>query len=1073
MISVKRWPKTERTKKGIYAMGNHMQKAKDFRIRAIFGIVSITLIIISFSIFTGIFFVRSSIETFQEADLMFIADHFTRGLVIVGLATLLLSCIAAVIASGFISRPFVEIAKSEKRFGTMLNATPLICNLWSKNYQVIDCNEEALKMFGLDKQEYMDKFLELAPEYQPDGQRTVDKARALLDIAFSEGKCVFEWMNQKLDGTLLPMEVTLTRVAYGDDYVAVGYGRDLRKQKQMMDEIDYQNSLLEAVNCVSSTLIEPDINKFESSLYKAMGVMAKAVNVNRVCIWKNHVMHNRLYCTQVYEWVKGVEPQHGNEYTVDVPYDEAVPSWEETLSKGNCINALVRKMSSPEQAQLSSQGIISILVAPVFLHDKFWGFVGFDDCRKERIFAENEELILRSAGRMIANALIRNEMTQNILDTSAQLDEAVKKANEANNAKSEFLAKMSHEIRTPLNAIVGMAELALREDMSDAAYEHNLTIRQASTSLLSIINDILDFSKIEAGNLEIIPGEYLLSSLVHNVVSIIRTRMSDSRLRFLVNIDSNIPNALLGDEIRIRQVILNLLSNAVKYTEKGFVSFSISGKTVSKSVVVLTIEIADSGRGIKEEDIRNLFRDFVQIDIEKNKGIEGTGLGLPIARSLVDAMGGEISVSSKYGFGSTFTVTLSQQIRSSEKLASVENPKEKNVLVYERREACADSILRTMDNLGVSCALVKTVAEFYEKLSDNEYPFAFVAANLYQSVKEMYPPLETNARIALVVEFGEPIFSVDFAILHTPIYSIPVANVLNGVSDRFNASYNNSPSAVRFTAPSARVLIVDDINTNLKVAEGLLLPYQMQVDLCSGGKEAIEAVKSRKYDLVFMDHRMPEMDGIEATEHIRALGVENPYFKYVPIIALTANAVSGAKEMFLENGFDDFLSKPIDTIRLDFILEKWISKEKRTCATRENNEAVAAKKLDTPKGIEIERVNVEKGILLCGGKLEDYLETLAVFLQDGFEKIDEIKMSLEAGNLPLYVTHVHALKSAAAIIGADELSGMAKDLERAGNQKDGEFIQTRNADLLSALESLTNNISKVLKKPMDLELDEN
>jgi len=207
---------------------------------------------------------------------------------------------------------------------------------------------------------------------------------------------------------------------------------------------------------------------------------------------------------------------------------------------------------------------------------------------------------------------------------------------------------------------------------------------------------------------------------------------------------------------------------------------------------------------------------------------------------------------------------------------------------------------------------------------------------------------------------------------------------------------------------------------------------------------------------------MPGMDGIEATLHIRALDSGGSYYKNVPIIALTANAVSGAREMFLENGFDDFLSKPIDTNRLRAILEKWIPKEKRAYSTKKSNKSTAAAKKTASKGIEIEKIDAEKGLQLCGGKFEDYLEMLAVFLQDGLEKIDEIKMSLETGNLSLYVTHVHALKSAAAIVGADELSGMAKELERAGNQNDVEFIQAHNAGLLSALESLTSQIDAFL-----------
>jgi signal transduction histidine kinase len=274
--------------------------------------------------------------------------------------------------------------------------------------------------------------------------------------------------------------------------------------------------------------------------------------------------------------------------------------------------------------------------------------------------------------------------------------------------KGDFLAKMSHEIRTPMNAIIGMAELALREDIPDSGREHVLTIKQAGTNLLSIINDVLDFSKIESGKLEIIPAEYLFSSLVNDVISIIRTKVIDLDILFVANIDSNIPNALFGDEIRVRQVFLNILSNAVKYTEKGFVSLTVKGTVINENTVGLAIEVTDSGRGIKQENIEKLFGDFVQIDMSSNRGIEGTGLGLAITRSIVKAMGGEISVASEYGKGSIFSVMLPQKIRSLQKLAFVQAPQDKSVLLYEQREIYSSSILRSLKNLGVSCAQVSS-----------------------------------------------------------------------------------------------------------------------------------------------------------------------------------------------------------------------------------------------------------------------------------------------------------------------------------------------------------------------------
>jgi CheY-like chemotaxis protein len=261
-------------------------------------------------------------------------------------------------------------------------------------------------------------------------------------------------------------------------------------------------------------------------------------------------------------------------------------------------------------------------------------------------------------------------------------------------------------------------------------------------------------------------------------------------------------------------------------------------------------------------------------------------------------------------------------------LAVVEKREEKSVLVFERREIYAKSIVYTVENLGVYCTLVSNVSDFLEKFAEREYSLILIAFSLYKKNIDELSKLCSNKGVVLLTEFGETVPDKNLNILSMPVHSLAVADILNGEKDNFSYSERNE-SLVGFTAPDAVILVVDDIITNLKVAKGLLTPYNMRVDLCKSGMSAIEAMKANNYDLVFMDHRMPEMDGIEATQLIREMADEDGYFGNVPIIALTANAVTGTKEMFLGNGFDDFLSKPIDTIKLNTVLEKWIPKEKQ------------------------------------------------------------------------------------------------------------------------------------------------
>jgi CheY-like chemotaxis protein/two-component sensor histidine kinase len=614
-----------------------------------------------------------------------------------------------------------------------------------------------------------------------------------------------------------------------------------------------------------------------------------------------------------------------------------------------------------------------------------------------------------------------------------------------------------------MNAILGMAELSLREVLPDAAMEYVSTLKQAGVNLLDIINDILDFSKIETGQSEGSPEDYMFSSLVNDVINIINPRILDSQLQLVVDIDCNLPSALKGDVVRIRQIMLNLLSNAVKYTDEGHVSFSVTGAPVDEDNTKLIIRVEDSGRGIRREDLETLFDEFTRFDTKMNKDREGTGLGLAITSSLVKAMNGEIHVDSEYGIGSVFTVILPQGIANNKKLAQVNSPESQNVLIFERREACINSITRTLDDLGVKHKLVSSASGLNDELTGNRYSFVFLAATLYDGVKKTHWNAETSAIPVLIAEFGEVVPARNISVLTSPIFSIPLANMLNGVSEKNARTFSIKPSA-GFTAPDVKVLVVDDINTNLIVAKGLMQPYNMRIDLCSSGAEAIDAITSGHYDLVFMDHMMPEMDGAEATARIRAMAAEDPRYAEIPIIALTANAVTGAREKLMASGFNDFLSKPIDTAKLNSVIKKWIPKEKRQGAKADAHAPPAGESREITS---ITGVNTRKGIALTGGAVDNYHKILAIYLDDGLEKLAGIRACLDNGDLALFTTYVHALKSASASIGADGVSADAEALEMAGLREDAGFIQANADKFLSDLEVLLGSIDEALSAVKD------
>jgi signal transduction histidine kinase/CheY-like chemotaxis protein len=676
-----------------------------------------------------------------------------------------------------------------------------------------------------------------------------------------------------------------------------------------------------------------------------------------------------------------------------------------------------------------------------------------------------------------SNAILENK----VHERTQELEKQAIIALQASISKSDFLAKMSHEIRTPMNAIIGMAELALREDMPHAAHDHILTIKQAGNNLVSIINDILDFSKIEAGKLEIIPVNYMFSSLLNDTVNIIRMRFMEKPLRFFTNIDGNIPNNLIGDEARLRQILINLLSNAVKYSEKGHVGLTITTDKRDDKQVWLRAAVSDTGKGIRHEDQAKLFVEFVQVDMKKNQSVEGTGLGLAITKRLCIAMGGNISMESEYGKGSVFTVVIPQGIETEEPFAVVEEPEKKKVLVYEGRIIYARAVSWSLENMGVPHTVVTSQEEFSAALYREEWFYVFSGYGLYEKIKPLIKQNDAAFRggkkpsLALMVEWGTEAYIPGVRFVSIPVQSLSIANVLNGMAD--NKGFIKTSGIIRFTFPGARILVVDDISTNLKVVEGLLAPYQAAVDTCLNGLQAIELIKQKasenlEYDIVFMDHMMPEMDGVETTVVIRLWEKEQQkngvMRNRVPIIALTANAVMGMREMFIENGFNDFLSKPIDVSKLDEMLNRWIPKEKRVQGTLQQAQGPNGNALIEPVEMsilpDIPGVDTAKGVVMTGGTVAAYRGVLSLFCKDAQDRLPLLQKTPETDTISAFITQVHALKSALASLGAEKISAQAAELEAAGKTGDTVFISDHLPAFTQQLTELVKNIQNALEQ---------
>ena len=556
----------------------------------------------------------------------------------------------------------------------------------------------------------------------------------------------------------------------------------------------------------------------------------------------------------------------------------------------------------------------------------------------------------------------QKKMTAETLRLQAELKDALKGAQDANSAKSSFLASMSHEMRTPLNAVVGLSELILNTDEVKGETADRLDkIHSSGMTLLGIVNDILDLSKIESGKFNIHPIKYETASLINDIVSLNIVRIGEKPVEFKLDVDENMPESLYGDDLRIKQIFNNLLSNALKYTKQGRVDWKVTFEQDCGNTWVIS-EVRDTGVGIKPEDIGKLFKDYSQVEADTHRKTESTGLGLAITKRLIDMMDGEISVESEYGVGSVFRVRLLQLCVSAKPIGKV------------------------------------------------------IAENL--------------------------------------------------MSDRFAAVKRmKSAGLTRLDMSYARVLVVDDVQTNLDVAKGMLKPYKISVDCASSGMQAIEMVRDGavQYDAIFMDHMMPEMDGIETTGII--LDELGPIRgRHTPIIALTANAIAGNEKMFLEHGFSAFITKPIDLMRLDAVLRQWVRDKDRENGgagpVNSNRQPVG----DICGGLYMEGLDTEAGVKRFGNIWETYISILRSYIINTRLILTNMNKKLEEGNLSDYAIYVHGIKGSSFGVGANRAGDEAERLEFLAKAGDADGVNAGNGAFCEYLRGLLVKIGDMLDK---------
>jgi signal transduction histidine kinase/CheY-like chemotaxis protein/ABC-type amino acid transport substrate-binding protein len=696
-----------------------------------------------------------------------------------------------------------------------------------------------------------------------------------------------------------------------------------------------QDRLLHTVNEAASLLLASDADKFKDALRQGMEMMARGVDVDRIYIWKNYLQGGRLCYRQIFEWLD--TDTGGRQDTVrtnmgapfEFPYIESIPHWEEKFSSGQCVNGPLYALSPVEKERLAPYGIKSILVIPVFLQDKFWGFVSFDDCTREREFSKDEEGILRSGSLLLANAIVRYE-------TTSELERSMQKAEAASRAKSDFLSNMSHEMRTPMNAIIGMTSIA--KNSSDVERKDYCLdkIEDASVHLLGVINDILDMSKIEAKRFDLSVVEFDFEKMLQKAANIINFRVDEKHQNFTIHIDRHIPRYLIGDDQRLAQVITNILGNAVKFTpEQG--SIALETRLVKEEAGLCTIqfEVSDTGIGISGEQQLRLFSSFEQAESSTSRKFGGTGLGLAISKRIVELMGGTIWIKSALGKGSTFSFTIQAKTGQGARqilLGSGVDWDNIRVLAVDDAPEIRDYFQEIIQGFGVPCDTAAGAEDAMALIEQKgPYDICFVdwrmpgmdGVELSRKIKKN----SADESVVIMISAGEWSAIEDQArdagvdkFLPKPLFPSAIADCINqclGLDNLMAAKKAQKGKMESFAG--RRILLAEDVEINREIVLALLEPASLNIRCAENGAEAVKmfCAAPDDYDMIFMDVQMPEMDGYEAARRIRAFEEERRKNapeprKPIPIVAMTANVFQEDIKKCFEAGMNAHVGKPLD-----------------------------------------------------------------------------------------------------------------------------------------------------------------